>query len=609
MKKNLFYIPLVALAMASCSENDFSKQPGGPEEDAGSSYITINIVNGSDVARAEDDATYENGLPAENDVKSVTFFFFHANGQVAAVKGNGDYFFTPKEVVVGSTSEDDNIEKIMKATIVIDSTDGDLLPAGIVAVVNPSAALLAKLTTLGTNGTIDDFYQVMDYSDVSQSFLMSNSVYVDKENNNKHTRATYVSPEDYRHKKEDAEANPVDIYVERVVAKVRVASTLTPVDDMPGFYDTGITYTDVTRNEENGNITENNGPKSIYVKLYNWNVTATTDESHLIKKVNPAWELNIFQKNNEPWTNPARFRSFWAVNPDNVDIQYGDYDAANVVPFTGTNWTYLQENAAEDLTAGSVTKTPSDVIIAGQLFNEDGDVLGLADVGGMLHVVEYENATVNGGVAKTSANGETTIKEAILSFLTPMIWDVTDLLSEGDGDKEAHTILPEDVKVLTGTQMNEMGVSGAKEYKVYIQLTDDAKAKKWSLKNSANVTEDDVMTVDKVNEELFLLGGAKVWTAGLTYYYFPIRHLGPVPTTKTKEDGTKYEEGQVGTWGVVRNHIYDANITELKGLGTPIFDPKEIIHPQHPDVDETFIAARINILSWRIVTDDVKLEW
>ena len=60
----------------------------------------------------------------------------------------------------------------------------------------------------------------------------------------------------------------------------------------------------------------------------------------------------------------------------------------------------------------------------------------------------------------------------------------------------------------------------------------------------------------------------------------------------------------------MRNHIYDANITKLTGLGTPVYNPDEIIYPEKPiDDEETFIAAQINILSWRIVKNDVELDW
>ncbi|WP_300851937.1 fimbria major subunit, partial [uncultured Bacteroides sp.] len=64
-----------------------------------------------------------------------------------------------------------------------------------------------------------------------------------------------------------------------------------------------------------------------------------------------------------------------------------------------------------------------------------------------------------------------------------------------------------------------------------------------------------------------------------------------------------------GKYGVVRNHVYAANIHSLVGLGTPVYDPEEVIYPEKPGGDDTYIAAEIRILSWRIVNQNIDLEW
>jgi hypothetical protein len=98
------------------------------------------------------------------------------------------------------------------------------------------------------------------------------------------------------------------------------------------------------------------------------------------------------------------------------------------------------------------------------------------------------------------------------------------------------------------------------------------------------------MTPAEANEALKNLGGAKVWKTGFTYYYFDLKHFGD-------------------KFGVVRNHVYNANIKTLAGLGTPVYNPNEVIVPEKPKNEETYIAADINILSWRVVDQDVDLNW
>lgn len=85
----------------------------------------------------------------------------------------------------------------------------------------------------------------------------------------------------------------------------------------------------------------------------------------------------------------------------------------------------------------------------------------------------------------------------------------------------------------------------------------------------------------------------------MTYYYFPIQHLGHMG-----KDGKNY-----GKNGVVRNHIYDSTITKLYGLGTPVYNPDETIYPEKPEDNDSYIAAQIKILSWRLVNNNVELEW
>ena len=66
-------------------------------------------------------------------------------------------------------------------------------------------------------------------------------------------------------------------------------------------------------------------------------------------------------------------------------------------------------------------------------------------------------------------------------------------------------------------------------------------------------------------------------------------------------------ENKPGEYGVVRNHVYKTSVTKVVGLGTPVFDPTLPIIPELPAEKYSYIAARINILSWHIVNNSVIL--
>lgn len=83
-------------------------------------------------------------------------------------------------------------------------------------------------------------------------------------------------------------------------------------------------------------------------------------------------------------------------------------------------------------------------------------------------------------------------------------------------------------------------------------------------------------------------------TDGATYYYTPIKHLG--------------SEGKLGEYGIVRNHSYQVTIQNIKGFGTPVYDPDKVIDPMIPSDENTYLAASIKVLSWRVVSSNVDLD-
>ena len=87
---------------------------------------------------------------------------------------------------------------------------------------------------------------------------------------------------------------------------------------------------------------------------------------------------------------------------------------------------------------------------------------------------------------------------------------------------------------------------------------------------------------------------AEVRKGGMAYYYTTIKHLGEV--------------GKLGEYGIVRNHSYQISLNSIKGFGTPVYDPNKIIVPTIPSDDKTYLAAKINVLSWRVVPSTVDLD-
>ena len=81
----------------------------------------------------------------------------------------------------------------------------------------------------------------------------------------------------------------------------------------------------------------------------------------------------------------------------------------------------------------------------------------------------------------------------------------------------------------------------------------------------------------------------------MTYYWTDIKHLGA--------------SGKTSEYGVVRNHVYKVNITDITGYGTPVYNGvSDFINLEKPEDIVTYVSAQINILSWRVVANDYELN-
>ena len=625
MKK--LFIFAMAFGLAACA-TDKAEGPGGVTTgDAEAHYLTVNIVSSNAGTRAQgdnpyDDATdgYEKADPAEEStVKTLRFYFFDANDNPVVVDytNNASYkdFNVGDDFGTSTVNPGDNktVEQIQQATLIIQTKKGSAaVPASTVVVLNPNysdttnptlAEVLAK-TTLAA-----DFDAICGGTSHANGFLMSNSVYIGEDG----TLVTAVSLAGHI---EDTEAaavgNPVEIYVERAVAKltVDVASTLTAAAEVgENVYETGV-------KDAEGEM--------IYVELLGWNVTTTADASHVVKAANVAWPneanaQNLFKTAYQPWSYYDFHRSFWGYNPANIGYNYGRFstesgddeegvseDFENLNPadantdFGGNDIVYLPENAGKgEALANAATDNPTSVIVAAQLVDSEGNVLELAEFFGQ-------------NFATTEENDYESVRQAILS--------VAKMYYREENDKNFISLTIDDIELKTAWEVGAANEQLEGRYLVYATLTEEASDYTW-YKNKPTATElegdltdwkasdDNKASVDDVKASLIAAGGAKVWKEGKTYYFFNIRHVAEPTFSETGDALVAAQNATPGYYGVVRNHFYKASITSIKGLGVPVFDPDQIIIPEKPEEEFSFIAARINVLAWRIVSHDYELGW
>lgn len=593
MNKKLFFIPLAVLGMASCTNDAPGIDQNGVTDVESGNYLSVNIVYPNLNTRVDGttDGGYEAGTPDENQVNNIRFYFFDASGNAKAVSGEKNYIDkTPEDFEDNKfpTQKPDqsttNVEKIVGTMLVLDTRDGNTMALKMLAVLNVPKTVLGEtnLSVSELQGKIADYSHTSSNSN-AKGFIMTNSVYAD---GGKEVVATEI-PRLY-FTAEDATDNPVDIYVERVEAKVRLTMGLEGVN--------GGTFKAMRKVEgsEDQSLKLDDGSE-IYVKFLGWNVTTRANKSYLVKNFEEGWLTSDPFTN---WNKLSDYRSFWALNPAGIEYQYGSFnkkDDLNAVlaykygyetaeaEFKSDN-VYVQENAADNVTKKDlVENNRTKVIIGAKLVDKDGKELMIGEVGGIRYKIPVEGSNAN-----------------YTAFLGTALRYLKNVYYKKNADNSYTEIAPADVKLVDARTMNGGEINTIEDGKrcfTYMQLGSEDET--WYVKSDNGYEE----TEDNVNEELASIS-LKIWTNGNTYYYFDITHL----NGNAVEDEDGNYEGS-GKYGVVRNHIYSTSVTGFYGIGTPVYDETEEIIPEKPKSDDSMVAANINVLSWKVVNQSTTLEW
>lgn len=538
-------LALAALALGACSSSDDVAEGGGGNS---TSYVTVNIRTVSDLpgTRAgEYDAgggTYEDGEGSESTISSVNFYFFNADGSPYIMNNGGG--ITNK---VNSTSFTDagsnqtqTIES-MKTTLVLSGT-GTPKPKYCIAIAND------PLTITGTIKLAELKQKTTNLASITASaFTMSNSVYMNSSN-------AIVTEQDIeaavQSTPEAANDNPVNIYIERVAAKVNtsILTTGTGWTESAGVYKIKVGQTA--------------GSKDVFAVVKGWGVADGKKFVWMTKHLSTTYDLNF-----APWnSNETNFhRSFWAntyAESDQVDVNYSWNEYITPI---GTA-IYTNENtptvAYDPTTLNFYNGNKlSKVLVAAQLVDVSGNPVELCTYRG----VEYLSAT--------------DVKTQILS-------ELKDKFRKDEGGTKKN-LEATDLEFKTQKSLSPKP-SGMKNYEVTVRLASPLTLEKYDGASWVSATENDLNTqVDKAF--------AQIRTSGDAYYYIPISHLGT-------------SENKLGAFGVVRNHSYKVTINDMKGFGTPVYDPDEEITPTVPDDTKVYLAAKINVLSWRVVKSNVNLD-
>lgn len=300
-------------------------------------------------------------------------------------------------------------------------------------------------------------------------------------------------------------------------------------------------------------------------------------KAEVCKQIKTSWysgELGI-----NPWTTSDYHRCFWAESvPFNTGAVTGANRPVNL-PFKDINKplsgdfaltpVYTLPNTPDAVVTNPTTSNNdlTKLIVAAKLVYKDADGSYKS-----AQVCQYRGLTYL---------GEDAVKKQIAGGFTQYFKQSSD----ASGATVYKSLEASDIAFKTVP-----GSTTVKDYEVVATLASSVGELYIKDKTTGNWT---VVSKDVVNAAL-AKEEAQVRTDGDTYYYTPIKHLG--------------SEGKLGEYGIVRNHSYQVTIQNIQGYGSPVYDPEKVIDPMIPSDENTYLAARINVLSWRVVSSSVNLD-
>lgn len=574
-----------SVLLASCAaifDDDKTPVNSGEVE---TSYIAINLMatdpdtragegDSTDGTTEEPTPTYQAGTADERAVKTAYFFFFQngvpfpvtvTDGSVTAPATTGANFLSATLTSKEEAASKDNVKvsDVKNVVLLLKNYKGQY-PNQIIAVLNwvpedkpYEMEDLAKVVDIQTT--------MQDSNGISKNyFVMSNAVYADAAN--QAVTATPLTYENIYTNEDHAKANPVNIYVERIAAKVTVTA---PADKK----------FDLKRD-----ILASASSVKAYAVLTGWELYNEFDKSYLLKQIVPTWDaVNTVGFN---WNDPSFFRSYWAKSPDpdwgenntfkwSGGLEFGSKTSVDAGTYASNTYVYCGENT---------TNVPDDrtkVILKARLVDDKGATLELARWYG------------------TEYLGEGNLRTAVANTLKNNYY-----YEEKEGETIRYTSIdPTDLQCVVGG--GEGAPKDVNATEVYFQLSTDKDKgvnKVWYEYSSANgyvkLEEASKTNAELLNEKLKKVPSAVLYKNGQTYYFFDIKHLGAA--------------GKDAEYGIVRNHIYNININSIGGYGSPVYNGlSNIENPKYPEVptDEgSYVSAKVNILSWRMVSQGVNIQ-
>lgn len=644
MKLKLTYIIIASLIMltafstAACTDEtavqDPNEQTRGEEEKKlvpvylgidlntiGGTGSTTRATSGGYQDGSKDDATYD-----ESTIQWTDLYFFDNDGNPYPINVNGSNIRRLTELTENAENTTGNVEAqygsanggVLVLWITEEQRNNGNFPKLVTAVANsaprytdlPLNAIKAQtLTTEEAFTTIDGKkYAVM----TTASFYDAAGSY----NSQTYPFAVKLTADSFKETLLTAQAEPVEIYVERLWSKVTLTVSGADGDELKIKVPYGA---------------DGNEEKEVTIKLHAWGLNATEENIFLMK------DIIGLNTTSWVWNTPANHRSCWgkSVHYEFNAENYANSGSEGDIVFNDTN-IELDKNA--DLSGKALT-----YYSLNDFYNPNTNTIGTAGtrIGESLYTLEhmpnpkhYEEKDNYACLTSVILIAQIMSNENLYRY-SGSSWSQDDLVKllysmyiddDAPGDKkypniwkkisntEYKKIGPEYFQLvdlgdgLVGLGTTEIldnslrGKDGAEELYVYYDIGYGYGPQFYSYKEfgawkspgnpDKTILQNVYEELRTYNEKVYIPMNINGFKDGWMYYNIPIEHLGQ-------------NEGQ---YGVVRNHWYDIDVTKIEKLGWGIFDPVEQIVPIPRTFDGYGLSFKMQVAPWHVKEYNITLD-
>ena len=590
--KSLLIGMLACTALVGCTNNDDPIVDNGMDNDGLKNFAVKIAINVGDAQTSRAlTGSYEDGDVGEYGVTNAVVAFYNAQ---KAYLGQAN--------ISNNWVDDDDTSVTKEATCVFQAAEK---PFYAIALLNPSSTITALLAD-GKSIADLETVQSEQLNTTVNSFFMINSTYVD---DNNVVRKEVELGDNVVEVSDDKTVeialngkSPVDIYVDRVAAKVTMdfsnltAKTTYTSADNKTYNVYGLKYlnyeedSDGNASENEGDMNTQNGKDAPFgIMFEGWALSGTNKTFYPLKKLSSSYD----DLKDITWNAASDFLSHWAEDDNYNSGSYPEaiaWDALTKYEESSYDLKY-ETNINNDVDQplycyentyvhGATLNYPAQTYVVLR-----AQYMDLTTAEGKTTAIPHENTVYRIGQVVYK---EDAIKKDILGLLFNSYIVKTEAGAEVTLTNENKTALLSAVTLTEGTNF------GTNEKVQSITLTGYKVFEKNGTTEVTNIKNAYVGTSDIL-----------IHANGECVYTIPIEHFG-------KAGVQNRDNKSLGYWGVVRNHWYVLKVSSIAGFG----DPKVEGEPTIPDpspLKTWAVKCTININAWSKVDQSTEIgggnEW